>query len=88
MAFEHALRAFAWHFKGDETARAPLHELIKRIAPQEMAGELHALRMVRNRLTHISESELSDLPDAVRVLAGYEWAVETLTNLVRSDSAA
>lgn len=85
VAFEHALRAFARHFKGDETAHAPLYDLIRRIAPQEMAGELHALRQIRNRLTHISENELSDLPDADRVLAGYEWAVEELARIVKLD---
>ncbi len=87
VAFEHALRAFARHFKGDETAHAPLHDLIRRIAPQEMLGELHALRQIRNRLTHISENELSDLPEAERVLAGYEWAVEELSKIVRRDRA-
>ncbi len=64
----------------------PLHDLIKRIAPQELAGELHALRMIRNRLTHISENELSDLPDANRVLEGYEWAVNELTNILKRDT--
>ncbi len=87
VAFEHALRAFARHFKGDETAHLPLHDLIRRIAPQEMVGELHALRQVRNRLTHISETELSDLPDAHRVLAGYEWAVAKLAQIVRREIA-
>jgi hypothetical protein len=88
VAFEHSMRAFARHFKGDETAHSPLHDLIRRIAPQEMAGELHALRQIRNRLTHISEAELSDLPDAERVLAGYEWAVEELARIVKQDIAA
>lgn len=88
VAFEHAVRAFARHFKGDETANAPLHALISRIAPDGLEGELHALRQIRNRVTHISEAELSDLPDADRVLAGYQWAVETLTGIVKRDSAA
>jgi len=88
VAFEHALRAFARHFKGDESAALPLHELIHRMAPQEMMGELHALRQIRNRLTHISEAELSDLPDANRVLDGYEWAVAELGNMVRRHEAA
>lgn len=83
VAFEHAVRAFARHFKGDETANAPLHNLISRIAPEGMAGEMHALRQIRNRVTHISETELSDLPDADRVLAGYQWAVETLADIVK-----
>ena len=83
VAFEHAVRAFARHFKGDETANAPLHNLISRIAPEGMAGEMHALRQIRNRVTHISEAELSDLPDADRVLAGYQWAVETLADIVK-----
>lgn len=88
VAFEHALRAFARHFKGDESAVLPLHELIRRMAPQEMMGELHALRQIRNRLTHISEAELSDLPDANRVLDGYEWAVAELGDMVRRDRVA
>ncbi|WP_454867143.1 hypothetical protein [Pseudomonas lini] len=88
VAFEHAVRAFARHFKGDETANAPLHALISRIAPDGLEDELHALRQIRNRVTHISEAELSDLPDADRVLAGYQWAVETLTGIVKRDSAA
>lgn len=78
VAFEHALRSFARRFKGEESARLPLHELISRIAPEEMSAELHSLRMIRNRLTHISESELTDLPDANRVLDGYERAVTEL----------
>ncbi|MGY8811164.1 MAG: hypothetical protein ACKVK5_09040 [Pseudomonadales bacterium] len=82
VAFEHALRAFARHFKGEESAQLPLHDLIRRMAPEEMTGELHALRQIRNRLTHISEHELSDLPDADRVLSGYEWAVSELTRIV------
>lgn len=88
VAFEHALRSFARDFKGDETANAPLHNLIQRIAPQEMIGELHALRMIRNRLTHISENELADLPDANRVLSGYEWAVSELDAIVKRENAA
>lgn len=88
VAFEHAFRAFARHFKGDESAALPLHELIRRMAPQEMMGELHALRQIRNRLTHISEAELSDLPDANRVLDGYEWAVAELGKMVKHDKAA
>lgn len=87
VAFEHALRAFARHFKGEEIARLPLHDLIRRMAPEEMIGELHALRQIRNRLTHISESELSDLPDANRVLDGYEWAVAELARIVKRESA-
>lgn len=86
VAFEHALRAFARHFKGDESAALPLHELIRRMAPQEMMGELHALRQIRNRLTHISEAELSDLPDANRVLDGYEWAVAEVGEMVKRDT--
>ncbi|VVE18527.1 hypothetical protein PIN31009_03007 [Pandoraea iniqua] len=88
VAFEHALRAFARHLKGDESAALPLHQLIRHVVPQEMMGELHALRQIRNRLTHISEAELSDLPDANRVLDGYEWAVAELGNMVRRDEAA
>ncbi|WP_423194577.1 hypothetical protein [Cupriavidus sp. H18C2] len=88
VAFEHALRAFARHFKGDESAKLPLRDLILRLAPQEMMGELHALRQIRNRLAHISEAELSDLPDANRVLDGYEWAVGALGNMVGRDEAA
>lgn len=88
VAFEHALRAYARHFKGDESTALPLHDLIHRLAPNEMKGELHALRQIRNRLTHISETELSDLPDANRVLDGYEWAVNELGNMVRRDEAA
>jgi hypothetical protein len=88
VAFEHALRAFARHFKGEESAGLPLHELIRRMAPQEMLGELHALRQIRNRLTHISETELSDLPDANRVLDGYQWAVAELGKIVKRDHAA
>jgi hypothetical protein len=87
VAFEHALRAFAHHFKGEETARLPLHNLIRQMAPEEMMGELHALRQIRNRLTHISESELSDLPDANRVLDGYEWAVAELARIVERENA-
>lgn len=87
VAFEHALRSFGRYFKGDETAKLPLYELISRIAPQEMAGELHALRQIRNRLTHISEHELPDLPDADRVLAGYEWAVAELARIITRESA-
>lgn len=87
VAFEHALRAFALHFKGEESAHLPLHHLIARMAPQEMIGELHALRQIRNRLTHISEGELSDLPDTNRVLDGYEWAVSELARIVKRESA-
>lgn len=87
VAFEHAIRSFARNFKGDETANAPLHNLIQRIAPQEMMGELHALRIIRNRLTHISENELTDLPDANRVLSGYEWAVSELTKIVKRENS-
>jgi hypothetical protein len=82
VAFEHALRAFARHYKGEESAKLPLHDLIRRIAPEEMSEELHALRQIRNRLTHISESELTDLPDAERVLDGYERAVAELDRKV------
>jgi HEPN domain-containing protein len=82
VAFEHALRAFARHFKGEESARLPLHDLIRRMAPKEMSEELHALRQIRNRLTHISEAELTDLPDAERVLNGYERAVSELNRKV------
>lgn len=82
VAFEHALRAFARHFKGEENARLPLHDLIRRIAPEEMSEELHALRQIRNRLTHISETELADLPDSERVLNGYERAVAELNRKV------
>jgi hypothetical protein len=87
VAFEHSVRAFARHFKGDEAARLPLHDLMTRISPQEMAKELHALRQIRNRITHISEAELSDLPDPERVLSGYQWAVESLAEFVSRDSA-
>lgn len=86
VAFEHALRAFARYFKGEETAQLPLHDLIRRVAPENMASELHALRQIRNRLTHISEQELSDLPEADRVLSGYEWAVSELTRIVEQQS--
>ncbi len=78
VAFEHAIRALALHYKGEETAKRPLHDLITHMVPKEMAGELHALRQIRNRLTHISESELSELPDASRILDGYERAVAEL----------
>jgi hypothetical protein len=88
VAFEHSLRNFARHFKGEEAAVGPLHEIIRRMAPQEMTGELHALRMIRNRLVHVSENELSDLPDAERILAGYEGAVAELSHIVRRESAA
>lgn len=87
VAFEHSLRAFARHFKGDEAAKLPLHDLIRRIAPDEMVGELHALRQIRNRLTHISETELSDLPNADRVLSGYEWAVSELNQIAAREGA-
>ena len=53
-----------------------------------MEDELHALRQIRNRATHISEAELSDLPDADRVMAGYQWAVVILTDIVKRNSAA
>lgn len=88
VAFEHALRAFAQHFKGDESAALPLYVIINRMAPQQMMGELHALRQIRNRLTHISQVELSDLPDANRVLDGYEWAVAELGGMAKIDKAA
>jgi hypothetical protein len=88
VAFEHALRAFARHFKGEESARLPLQDLIRRMAPDEMSEELHALRQIRNRLTHISEAELTNLPDAERVLNGYERAVAELNRKVIGVSPA
>jgi len=88
VAFEHALRAFALAFKGEEAARLPLVDIIRRVAPEGMSGELHALRQIRNRLTHISEAELSDLPDAGRVLKGYEWAVSELKRVMAREDAS
>lgn len=90
VAFEHAVRSFARDYKDEKIEGVPLHELIKRMAlvlPKEMIGELHALRVIRNRLTHVSKYELADLPDAERILTGYEWAVSELARMGQRPSA-
>jgi len=82
VAFEHAVRNFARRYNPEQADGAPLMELIKRIefmVPQGLVGELHALRMIRNRMTHVSERELNDLPDADTILASYQWAITELS---------
>jgi hypothetical protein len=91
VAFEHAVRSAANRYRKDQPGYAPLHQLIQRLAlvlPNQVVSELHALRMIRNRLTHVSEYELSDLPDANRVLSGYEWAVSELSAVGQHQVAA
>ena len=65
----------------EEAENIPLLKLIDRIGlnfDPGVVGEFHALRKIRNRVTHIREDELLELPDVDRILENYKWAINTI----------
>jgi hypothetical protein len=85
LAFELAVRKFASRImKTEEYVNLSLLDVLRKIekhVPKDIIGELHTLRQIRNRITHIRETELLDLPDVELTMNGYKWAMNTLENL-------
>lgn len=82
LAFELAVRNFASKtMPSAESDNLPLLDVMRKIEkylPEGVGEELHTLRKIRNRITHVRESELADLPDIELTMNGYRWALATL----------
>lgn len=53
---------------------------LEKVLSPGVVSELHSLRQIRNRTTHLRENELNDLPDVERNLNAYRWAINTLNS--------
>jgi len=64
-----------------EADRIPLLHIMRKLdslLPPGVQEEFHALRKIRNQLTHSSESELHHIDNAENVLNSYLWAINVL----------
>ncbi len=86
VAYEHTLRKFARVHNIHESGRVSVLELLTRcetIFPAAIVRELHKLRQIRNRVSHMREAEYVALTEVHGVLQSYIWVVAELEQAMR-----
>lgn len=88
VAFEQAITKLYNRYNSNNKNYVPLLKMINFVEnklPQGFVGEFHALRQIRNRVVHLSEEEINDLPDVDRILKNYEWAIFITCDLINAN---